>query len=107
MLTLRCFLATAFVGACASGSEISDVTKEQQPENCFDLPCPPPGCMTPIIIDTSGDGFDLTHASDGVVFAVDPEREIRRIAWTYANDDDGWLVLDRNGNGDIDDGYVS
>jgi hypothetical protein len=61
-------------------------------------------CWTPIILDIAGNGFDLTSAIDGVDFKPDPNSDHIRTAWTSANSDDALLVLDRNGNGSIDDG---
>lgn len=60
-------------------------------------------CISPIVIDTSGDGFDLTDAQNGVNFDITASGTRMRISWTSANSDDAWLVLDRNANGIIDD----
>lgn len=60
-------------------------------------------CWTPIVVDISGNGFNLTSATNGVNFN-DGNGTVLRTAWTSADSDDAWLVLDRNGNGSIDDG---
>jgi hypothetical protein len=60
--------------------------------------------MTPIIIGLSNEGIHLTRAADGVNFDLDADGSAEKIAWTAAGSDTAFLVLDRNGNGVIDDG---
>jgi hypothetical protein len=59
---------------------------------------------SPIVVDINGDGFSLTDAAGGVDFDIAASGLPKRIGWTSLNSDDAWLVLDRNGNGLIDNG---
>ena len=63
-----------------------------------------PYCTTsPIIIDPYNEGFHLTDLGGGVVFRVLPTENPSQISWTDSKYHNGWLALDRNGNGRIDD----
>ena len=91
-------------------------TTEREQENycnsrcwttCDGTTCPPTPVTTggsPILIDLDNDGFDLSSAAGGVTFDIDADGTPDRISWTKAATGDAFLVLDRNGNGTIDDG---
>ena len=59
---------------------------------------------SPIIVDSFRNGYSLTSVSDGVWFDLDADGVPELVSWTQRDSDDEFLVMDRNGNGRIDDG---
>lgn len=86
------------------GEQESGCTDEQCAE--VGAYCDPVGgyCYTPILIDTSGNGFQLTDANDGVLFDLDGDGVLNFTSWTTTGTDDAWLALDRNNDGIINSG---
>lgn len=71
-------------------------TRAEDPEICEKQ-------YSPLILDLAGDGFKLTSADAGVSFDLNASGMPISTAWVTGSDD-AFLVLDRNGNGVIDDG---
>lgn len=59
---------------------------------------------TPIIVDMGGDGCRMTDALRGVDFDINGDGHKERLSWTVGDAEEGFLTLDRNGNGQIDGG---
>jgi hypothetical protein len=60
---------------------------------------------SPIIIAVGNNSdYQLTSSQAGVLFDLDANGTVERVAWTKAWDTVAFLVRDRNGNGTIDDG---
>jgi hypothetical protein len=68
------------------------------------MPDPAGESPCPIILDTTGHGFHLTDVAHGVKFAFYPGQPPFQMSWTDAAYGNGFLVLDRNGDGIINDG---
>jgi len=61
------------------------------------------GDCEPLVLDLTSDGFHLTDTAHGVIFDIRADGHPLRLPWT-ADSRNGFLVLDRNGNGLVDDG---
>lgn len=66
--------------------------------------CPDGIDTSPIVIDIDGSGFSLTSPFDGATFDVLADGVSLPLSWTNAASTNSFLVLDRNGNGAIDNG---
>ena len=61
------------------------------------------GC-SPIVIDLANDGIQLGEAGVGVYFDVNADGVRDHVQWVRRGGDEGFLAMDRTGNGLIDDG---
>jgi len=56
---------------------------------------------SPLVLDLDGDGVQISSPREGILFDMDANGQRLRTAWPKGRD--ALLVLDRNGNGTIDD----
>lgn len=104
--------------AGASGPSPCDKTQSTNNSNPPPPPSPPPptGCdpildpnstacqpNSPIVLDISGSGFDLTSAANGVVFDISGTGHPIQIAWTAPGAQNAFLCLP-DSSGRCDDG---
>jgi len=61
------------------------------------------GC-SPIVIDLGNNGINLGQAGVGVYFDVNADGIRDHVQWVRRGGDEGFLALDRSGNGLVDDG---
>ena len=62
------------------------------------------GRCTPIVIDLGNNGINLGEAGVGVYFDVNADGVRDHVQWVRRGGDEGFLALDRTGNGLVDDG---
>ena len=84
-------------GGCPDGYT-STCQGDQQPDEC--------GCCvnySPIVVHVGNGQIRMSDAANGVVFTINGNNSTLRVAWPES-DGSGWLFLDRNGNGLVDNG---
>ncbi|MBF0193452.1 MAG: hypothetical protein HQL71_02800, partial [Magnetococcales bacterium] len=57
--------------------------------------------IDPIVIDLNGDGIGLSTPTEGLSFNMSPDGQQQAVGWISSGD--GFLVIDRNDNGQVDD----
>ena len=90
-------LAQSCGGGHCHGIEECEPNSEWDPDLCD---CEPD---SPIILDTTGQGFQLTSAENGVLFDMQGNGQKFQVAWTAANSGTAFLVLPGE-NGVVDSG---
>ena len=62
--------------------------------------------ISPIVLDLKGNGFEYTSVEEGVVFDLNNDGVPEKSAWTKKQKsfDNAFLVLDKNKNGQVDNG---
>lgn len=101
-VTVQVTVAGTQVTFGSSGDWVSNYSGSFTCALCEANPPPDPP-SSPILINLSG-GFELTGLDQAVHFDLDADGENETVSWTDGTGDDAFLVLDRNANGQIDDG---
>lgn len=89
---------------CETANNINQTELERNP------PPPDPFCeaygcpQSPLLLDLEDDGFTLTGLADPVRFDLDHDGVREEVAWTHPAGRDGFLSLDWNDNGRVDNG---
>lgn len=73
-------------------------------DDCDLFPNDPDCPMCPIALDLQGNGLKLSRPKPEVYFDLDNDGASDLTSWTRMQTKDGFLVLDKNGNGTIDNG---
>lgn len=88
-----------------AGDPRAGLTEEERAGRDGQLAAPLTGTtqtFRPVVLDLDGDGIETVGKANGVAFDVDDSGYLKQSAWVGA--DDGFLVLDRNYNGQFDTG---
>jgi len=90
------------VTPCEDPEDPEEDDPNDQEDQCSD----PVECnQSPIIISTGkGAAYKLTSAAQGVWFDINGDGVLDRVAWTPPASDIAFLAIDRNGDGQINDG---
>ena len=96
-----CITGLFFQGPCTRSAAFRSRCEDYDDESCT---CTGGGYMSPIVIDVDHSGFSMTDAAGGVVYDMLKDGVPLAISWTSSTSTNALLVLDRNGNGPIDNG---
>jgi hypothetical protein len=91
-------------GTCTRSYQFQNRCAEPSGYDSESCSCPDGINTSPIIIDVNGTGFFMTDAAGGVIFNILDDGVPLQISWTAPRSGNAFLVLDRNGNGLIDNG---
>ncbi|SRR5579884_2791456 len=99
--------------SCNNGSSCAYGVQWTNADCCTYPSCCPDGMTltgscccsaTPILINLGKSGIELTSVNDGVEFDIAARGTKVKVAWTVPQTEDGFLALDRNHDGFINDG---
>ncbi|HET6975475.1 MAG TPA: hypothetical protein VFI24_04080 [Pyrinomonadaceae bacterium] len=99
-----CITGLFFQGPCTRSAAFRSRCADPTGYQDWSCSCPDGTTMSPIVIDVDHSGFSMSDAAGGVVFNMLNDGVPLGISWTAAGSTNALLVLDRNGNGTIDNG---
>ena len=99
-----CITGLFFQGPCTRSSAFRSRCADPTGYEEWSCSCPDGTTMSPIVIDVDHSGFSMSDAVGGVIFNMLNDGVPLAISWTAAGSTNALLVLDRNGNGTIDNG---
>jgi len=71
---------------------------------CVIIPAHAEVRCSPLVIDLGNNGINLGEKGVGVYFDIDADGVRDRMQWVRPGGDEGFLAMDRSGNGLVDDG---